>query len=104
MVIHAKMSRTLKAEFADSEYAAYEDDHHPETGPHPYLVASRKGDGLTIETDEELRSVWVALCSGTFQLHHFRAACKVADQLKPLVEAAPWAGKVLSVWPYPSGY
>lgn len=99
------LSAALKYDFAQSEFGAYEDDGHPETGAHPYLVASRPGKNLRIDNQEELRTVWLALCSGTFQMaeHHFRAACRIADQLKPHVEAAGF-DKLLSTWPYPSGY
>ena len=99
-------------ELVQSECGRWEDHGTPDHGvfdparcecddkPHPfvYLIANRYTTRLEIRDAAEAEEVYWAVCSGTFQLSHFKVARRIADALRPYVKAA-----TVRRWPAPTG-
>jgi hypothetical protein len=93
------VSRATVEEFFESEYGRWEDAGRPETVLEAAEAAARTGnDGalasvvllraktrIIIYTTDEAEDVYFAVSSGTFQMHHFRAAERIANILRPIV-------------------
>lgn len=105
-----KMSTVALRELAESEEGSFSDsltdsengltpDREPRA--HAYMIASRLKTRLAIFNDAEAIDVYYAVCSGTFQLTHYRAAVRIADWLRPVV--ARVSPKTVIRWPAPSG-
>jgi len=82
--IKVKMSGDLIEEFQLCEEGAKDSpDHNP---PYAYDILGRWKSQIEIRTEKELREIWWALCSGTFKVHHTRAAANLGNKLKPHVK------------------
>jgi hypothetical protein len=56
---------------------------------HTYTIAQRHKTKLVINNPAEAEDVFFAVCSGTFQGYShgtFKAACRIADVLRPIVK------------------
>lgn len=92
--IRILLGPVLPEELSRSEEGAYEDEVQlaplERTRPlhrHTYLIARRFSTQLRIDTVYEAEDVYYAVCSGTFKLRHYKAACKIADALREVVRA-----------------
>lgn len=101
-----KSSRALVSELEGCEYGAYEDcldrRKRGEMEPGDELtiveILSRHTSHIILETPAEADLLFYAVCSGTFQVQHYRAACRIADLTKP--HASP---ETMKQWRYPYG-
>ena len=104
--IRIKVSAPILEELQHCEYPSWEDLTSGLSDPaerplesHTYAVVKRSPRTvLVINTPEEADDVFYAVCSGTFQLYHYRTACRIADALKP--HAKP---ETVARWRYPYG-
>ena len=88
-------------EFRESEWGAYEDAGCPEAG-HVVNILERHKRKIEVRDATEAELVYVACCSGTFQIHDkgfTRTAHKIADALR--VHVRPYW---VRLWPVPSGF
>jgi hypothetical protein len=90
-------------EFSQSEQGSFEDalDRGEDVSDHPYTVLGKLQTRIRIENREQLRNIWYACCTGTFQYNHTRAAQTVHSQLKPYIEEH--APEDLNRYGYPCG-
>ena len=100
--ITIRMTRKTVSEFRECELGAYEDaENSPELFDEPpvlekmaYAILGRHESKIEIFDRDEMQEIWEAVCSGTFSLHHYSSACRVADIL---MEYQPDR----SIWRYP---
>jgi len=93
-MIKIRINGDKLCEFQESELAAWQDDGEPDF--HVYRILCRHNGMIEIKNRKELNEVWVALCSGTFQLHYYRCACRIAEEL---LKHTPERRR----WKYPTG-
>lgn len=97
-LIKISMGRNLIDELAISEEAHYEDRENAagidltleimdagKCEKLAYLILQRFKTIIAIQDKAEAEEIYWAVSSGTFQIDHFRSACKIADALRPLV-------------------
>lgn len=109
--ITIRLTRAQVEDLACSEEGRHEDsaaarargeDGEDAETCHAYLVASRApGAVLVVNTPEEASDLYYAVCSGTFQIHNYPAAVRIADRLRDVVrEHDP---EILRLWRAPYG-
>lgn len=95
-------------ELIECEYGSYEDagandkSVDVDTGStHVVNIFKRHTHCIIINDETEARTVYLAVCSGTFQQqcrHHLRIAEGICDHLRKFCTP-----EELRLWPYPSG-
>lgn len=107
--IKIKVAAAILNELQACELPSWEDHNSPDVEPealasrplasHTYAVVERSPRTvLVINNQDEADDVFYAVCSGNFQLYHYRTACRIADALKP--HAKP---ETVARWRYPYG-
>lgn len=99
--ITIRLPHDILQKFRESEYDYWEDCESPKSGErwmddegdyhtidHIYILLSRHRCTIEIRTCEELKLLWVALYSGTFQLkeNEYISAKKIEELLKPYIK------------------
>ncbi len=97
--IKIRMTPAALGELSESECGRWEDNGRPDEGCWAYLIAQRHRTVLELRTEEELREVYWAICSGTFQIHMNRGARAAATKLRPFVEELADNASLLRLWP-----
>ncbi len=109
--IRLKVSSAAMEELQASECGSYESvtesiergegDQGRPLESHVHTVTERFATILEIRNDAEAIDAYYAVCSGTFQLSHYRIACRIADALRDVVTAVD--PKTTRQWSAPSG-
>lgn len=106
-----KMGNDLVHKFQLCEMGTWEDHERgndKSDAPYTYEVLDRWETQIEIRDRAELITVWWALCTGTFAIRHYRAACNLADKILPHVKEAAEhdkkAAKIFQQYRYPDGF